>query len=184
MARLIAWNLMTLDGFFEGETPWSLDFHGKAWGPELEQIANAFGDKAQLLVFGRKTYEGMRDYWTKAEPSLITTYMNGLPKLVASRTLTQSDWNNTTMTTDIASELSRLRAAPGKDIYIFGSADLVHSMLDAGQVDELMICVVPVTQGKGNRLFKDGMGHDLSLIEARPLTNGSVILRYDVRPST
>jgi dihydrofolate reductase len=180
MAKVIVWNLVTLDGYFEGETAWSLDFHGKAWGSELEAISNQFSETASLLVFGRRTYEGMRDYWTTAEPSTITTYMNAFPKLVASRTQTHSDWNNTTMTADIADDLARLRQAPGKDIYIFGSADLIHSMLAAGQIDELMLCWVPVMLGRGNRLFKDGTAGDFRLLEARPLTNGSVIVRYAV----
>ena len=60
-------------------------------------------DKAAALVFGRVTYEGMRDYWTATttEPSVVTTYMNALPKLVASRSQTTSEWNNTRMTDDI-----------------------------------------------------------------------------------
>jgi dihydrofolate reductase len=180
MAKVIVWNLVTLDGYFEGEAPWTLDFHNKAWGSELEELANQFGDTASRLVFGRKTYEGMRDYWTAAEPSTITTYMNALPKLVASHSETHSEWNNTTMTADIAGDLARLRKGPGKDIYIFGSADLTHSMLEAGQVDEIMLCLVPVTLGKGNRLFKEGAERDFRLLEARPLSNGSVILRYAV----
>lgn len=178
MARVIVWNLVTLDGFFEGEKKWDLDFHNRAWGKELEDMSNEFGGKAGVLVFGRVTYEGMRDYWTTAEPSTVTTYMNALPKLVASRSLTSSDWNNTVMTSDIEGELSRRRQEPGKDIYIFGSADLVHTVLKAGLVDEVMLCLVPMTLGKGTRFFKEDPALNFDLLEARPLSNGCVILRY------
>lgn len=181
MAKVIIWNLVTLDGYFEGKEKWDLDFHNKAWGEELEALSKAFGEKAGLLVFGRVTYEGMKAYWTTATGELqVKNFMNALPKLVASRTLTESDWNNTRMTADIVGEVARLKAAPGKDIYIFGSADLCDSLLKAGLVDEIMLCVVPVLLGSGTPLFKPGKGaQDLALSEVRPLKNGAVILRYE-----
>ena len=177
MAKVIVWNILSLDGFFEGEKKWDLDMHNHVWGPELEALSNQFGDKAAMLVFGRVTYEGMRDYWTTAEPSTITSYMNALPKLVASRTQSTADWNNTRMTSDIEGEIARLRREETKDIYIFGSAELSHSLMQAGLVDELMICIAPVTLGKGNPFFKGSAGK-FDLIETRPLTNGGVIVRY------
>ena len=178
MAKVIVWNILSLDGFFEGEKKWDLDMHNFVWGPELETLSNEFGDKAEMLVFGRVTYEGMRDYWTAAttEPSTVTTYMNALPKLVASRTQTTSEWNNTRLTSDIEGEITRLRNEAAKDIYIFGSADLTHSLLKAGLVDELMLCYAPIALGRGNPFFKDRVKVDL--IDARPLANGGVIVRY------
>src|SRR5688572_18960805 len=55
MAKLIGWNLITVDGCFEGAKKWDLDFHTLAWGPELERLSEEFGDKAASLVFGRVT---------------------------------------------------------------------------------------------------------------------------------
>lgn len=178
MSRLIVWNLITLDGYFEGEKPWDLAFHEIAWGDELESLSKEFGERAAALVFGRKTYEGMKAYWTTAEPGAITDYMNALPKLVASRNLTGSDWNNTRVSAGIADDLAGLKAASQKDIFVFGSSDLTASLLEAELVDELMICVVPVLLGKGNPFFKPGAERRLSLLESRPLQNGSIILRY------
>ncbi|PTM40800.1 dihydrofolate reductase family protein [Bosea sp. 124] len=182
MARVIVWNLVTLDGLFEGPTKWDLAFHGDAWCDELAQLSQEFGDKAGLLVFGRVTYEGMKAYWTSTEEEGETkAFMNGLPKLVASRSLTASDWNNTQVTADIAGEIARRKAAPGKDIYVFGSAELVDSLLREGLVDEIMLCVVPVVLGAGTPLFKPGSARrKLALTQARPLSNGAVILNYDV----
>jgi len=177
MAKVIVWNILSLDGFFEGEKKWDLDMHNHVWGPELEALSNQFGEKAAMLVFGRVTYEGMRDYWTTAEPSNITSYMNALPKLVASRTQSSADWNNTRMTSEIESEIARLRREETKDIYVFGSAELSDSLMQAGLVDELMICIAPVTLGKGNPFFK-GKACKFDLIETRPLSNGGVIVRY------
>jgi dihydrofolate reductase len=176
MAKLIVWNILSLDGFFEGEKKWDLDLHNFVWGPELEKLSDEFGEKAAALVFGRVTYEGMRDYWTTSEPSTVTTYMNALPKLVASRTQKTSEWNNTRMTDDIEGEIARLRREETKNLYVFGSADLTHSLLEAGLVDELMICYAPLAIGKGNPFFKGKVKVDL--IEAKELSNGGVIVRY------
>lgn len=179
MAKLIVWNLVTLDGFFEGEKPWDIDFHTDAWSDELNVLSTGFGTEAQLLVFGRVTYEGMKAYWTTTEEEAETkSYMNALPKLVASRSLTTSDWNNTRMTADPVGEISRLRKAPGKNIYVFGSALLSDALMKAGQVDELMLGIAPVRLGKGNPFFKEGNREKFTLIEARPLKSGTVIVRY------
>lgn len=176
MAKLIVWNILSLDGFFEGEKKWDLELHDFVWGPELEKLSDEFGEKAAALVFGRVTYEGMRDYWTKSEPSKTTTYMNALPKLVASRTQKTSEWNNTRMTDDIEGDIARMRQEDTKDSYIFGSAGLTHSLLKAGLVDELMICYAPIAIGKGNPFFKEKLKVDL--IEAKGLAGGGVLARY------
>jgi dihydrofolate reductase len=183
MAKLIGWNLVTVDGFFEGAKKWDLDFHNLAWGPELEKLSEEFGDKAASLVFGRVTYEGMASYWKSAEPGKITTYMNALPKLVASRTLESVDWNNSRVTADIVPELKRMKAEETKTLYIFGSADLTHSLLEAGLVDELMLCTVPVLLGQGTPFFKPGKQIGLELAETRPLNSGSLINTYRVKPA-
>lgn len=181
MAKLVAWNLVSVDGYFEGETKWDLDFHDIAWGPELERLSEHFGDTAAALVFGRVTAEGMAAHWKTAEPSKITTFMNALPKIVASRTLTSLDWNNTRVTADIVPELKRLKAAEEKTLYVFGSADLTHSLLEAGLVDELIVCVVPVLLGRGTPLFKPGSRIGLELADTSRTAAGSVINTYRVQ---
>ena len=181
MAKLIVWNLVSVDGYFEGAKKWDLDFHNLAWGPELERLSEEFGDKAASLVFGRVTYEGMASYWKTAEPSKITTYMNALPKLVASRTLKSVDWNNSRVIADIVPELTRMKAAEMKTLYVFGSADLTHSLLEAGLVDELMVCVVPVLLGQGTPLFKPGQKIGLELADTRRTAAGSLINSYRVK---
>lgn len=183
MPKVIVWNLLTLDGFFEGAEKWDLGFHGDAWGEELNDLSHAFGHRAGLLVFGRVTYEGMKAYWTTAEEDGETkAFMNGVPKLVAAHDLTGSDWNNTTVTADILGELTRRKAQPGKDIYVFGSAELTESLLAAGLVDEIMLGLAPVTLGQGTPFFKAGPEkRRFALIAARPLQNGTVILHYGLK---
>ncbi len=90
------WNIITLDGYFEGDKNWDLSFQNSVWGPELEKISIEQLNSADYLVFGRITYEGMAAYWKTAKGE-IAELMNKIPKLVFSRTLNSVDpigWNN------------------------------------------------------------------------------------------
>ncbi len=179
MPNLIMWNLSTLDGFFEGSKPWDLDFHETAWGDELEQFSLEQLREVGVLLFGRKTYEGMGDYWSK-EKGDIADLINALPKVVFSRTLTQADWNNTRLVSASAEdEVARLKDQPGGDLFVFGSAELSASLMRARLFDEYRICIAPVVAGGGTPLFKQSPEDlHLTLEEARPLRTGAIILRY------
>ncbi|TAV03998.1 dihydrofolate reductase family protein [Rhizobium ruizarguesonis] len=145
MRKLVVWNLMTLDGYFEGTKPWDIDFHNLAWGPELQRYAEQFGRESDLLVFGRKP-----------------------------------GWNNARVVSDPIPELTRLKQEDGKTIFIFGSAELADSLLKAGLIDEVRVCLVPVILGGGNPLFKQAEGQvPLKLIESSTTEGGAVILRYE-----
>ena len=182
MRRLIAWNVMTLDGRFEGARPWDLDMHGTVWGEELEAFSLAQGAEIGTLLFGRRTFEGMRDYWTK-ETGPIADMMNGLPKAVASRTLGAADWSNSRLLKGEASETVRaLKQEDGRDVFVFGSADLLATLMADGLVDEYRLCLAPVVWGEGTPLFKpEGGRTHFTLREARPLRTGGVILFYQTK---
>src|SRR3954468_19645458 len=94
MAKLIIWNIMSLDGAFEGATPWDLSMHETVWGPELEQLSKEQLAESTQLLFGRATYEGMADHWQK-ETGEIADGMNNARKAVVSTTLKSADWKNT-----------------------------------------------------------------------------------------
>jgi len=176
MRRLIMWNLVTLDGFFEGAKSWDLSFHETVWGDELERLSIEQLRGADCLLFGRTTYEGMAAYWTKATGT-VADLMNGIAKVVFSRTLEHADWNNTRLVAGAAEdEVPRLKAAPGKDILIFGSANLSDGLSRRGLIDEYRIGLVPVVLGVGNPLFKAGNPMQLHLARTTPLTSGCTIL--------
>ena len=181
MRKLILWNLMTLDGYFDGKTPWDLAFHGLAWGPELEKYCQNLGQEGDLLVFGRKTFEGMASYWpTTTETPEIAAYMNGIAKICVSRTLKSVSWNNSRVVADPVAELKALKAEGDKAIFIFGSAELASALTDAGLIDEYRICLVPVVLGGGSPLFKPAKEKmPLKLLGAKTLQTGGVILRYE-----
>ena len=178
--RIVAWNLMTLDGRFEGITPWSLGFHTSVWGEELETFSLQQGEEIGTLLFGRRTYQGMAEHW-RSETGPIADMMNGLEKAVITRTLDKVDWSNTRLLKGDAIEYARLlkEETGKKDIFIFGSADLVASLLADDLVDEIRICLAPVVLGAGSPLFKpDGVQKNFTLMRADPLKTGGVILRY------
>ena len=183
MRRLVVWNVMTLDGYFEGSKPWDLGHHETVWGDELEEFSLEQGKEIGTLLFGRRTYEGMASYWTSsAETGPVADMMNSIEKAVATRTLDQASWNNTRLLKGDAVEAVRaLKAEDGKDVFVFGSADLLASLLAAGLVDEYRICLAPVVLGGGTPLFKP---HDrqvrMQLEKARQLKSGGVLLTYSV----
>ena len=174
------WNLITLDGFFEGEKNWDLDFHELVWGPELEQFCLEQLNNTACIVFGRVTYEGMAAYW-KSEQGEIAGFMNSLPKLVFSRTLKSADWNNTVLLKEnIAAEIGKLKSGSDKDIYVFGSANLSETLIRENLYDEYRICIAPVVAGKGRYLFSKGIPEqNLSLTSSRQLKTGGIILTYN-----
>lgn len=179
MRRLVMWNLQSLDGHFDGARPWDLDWHATAWGDELQQLSLEQGKAIGTLLFGRATYQGMADYWTK-ETGSIADFMNAVPKVVFSRTLGAADWNNTRLVrTDAAAEVERLKREPGKDIFVFGSASLSDALIRRALFDEYRICLAPIVLGKGVPLFKPGTDRRrLKLLDSRALATGGIILRY------
>ncbi len=179
MGKLIMWNVITLDGYFEGEKSWDLSFHETVWGAELERFSLEQLDAADCLVFGRVTYEGMAAYW-KAARDKIAGFMNQIPKLVCSKTLNTTDWNNSILLKgNIAEEIAQRKTNNNKDIYVFGSANLSETLIKENLFDEYRICMAPVIAGKGRHLFPKGLPEQkLSLISSQQLTTGGVILRY------
>jgi dihydrofolate reductase len=181
MRKILAFLVVTVDGYYEGP-------NGEFDWPVVDEEFNEFGlrqlEEVDTLLFGRVTYEGMAAYWptpaAQQDDPRVAARMNTLPKLVVSRTLDRTDWANTRIVKgDVAAELTSLKQQPGKDIAIFGSSDLVVSLLGMGLVDELRIMVHPVVLGAGRSLFRTAPERmQLHLVEAWPFRSGSVLLTY------
>lgn len=183
MRKLIMWNVITLDGYFEGEKPWDLGFHELVWGKELEDFSHEQLASADMLVFGENTYTGMAEYWSKVEgetaEAKTAESMNAIRKIVCSPTLKTADWNNTTIVKDAVAELPKLKQEGDGNMLVFGSGNLSESLMNANLFDEYRLVVAPVFLGKGRHLFEHGLNYQkLELLEARPLSSGGVILRY------
>lgn len=179
MRKLIMWNIITLDGYFEGNKNWDLPFANVVWGEELERLSIEQLHSADYLVFGRVTYEGMAAHWTKAEGE-IAELMNKIPKLVFSKTLKSADWNNSTLIKENASgEIKKLKEQGDRDMYVFGSANLSETLINDNLFDEYRIGIAPVILGSGHPLFSQGISSkNLSLVSTQKLLTGGVVLKY------
>lgn len=183
MRKLIMWNVVTLDGRFEGKEPWNLSFHELVWGPELEALSVAQLEEASMLVFGENTYKGMADYWSNAEGTdlKVAPLMMNIPKIVCSTRREKAEWKNTTIVRDAEGEIRRLKEGEGGPMFVFGSSILSESLMNTGLYDEIRLCVAPIILGYGRHLFTDtNTERNLKLLETRALPNGGVILRYEV----
>jgi dihydrofolate reductase len=184
MSKLIMWNLMSLDGYFEGGKSWELDWHPYIWDDELERFALEQLRTADRLLFGRVTYEGMAAYWRTATGE-IAGFMNRLPKVVFSRTLERADWVNTRLVKgDLVAEIQELKRQGDGNTFLFGSANLSAALTEHGLFDEYRLAVAPVLLGRGRALFGPcSSRRRLRLLEARSLSSGGVILRYEPQAS-
>src|SRR5258705_11310431 len=172
MARLIMWNLMTLDGFVEGVNR-DLSWHLDVWGEELERAA-----EARRRADVRPRHLRTDGEWPRASDG-VADLMNALPKYVFSRTLKRSDWNNTQVfNAEVSGTVARLRGESTEDIFLFGSADLAASLIPYGLIDEFRIAVNPVVLGGGPPLFKQCERVKLKLLDSKAHSTGIVILCY------
>jgi dihydrofolate reductase len=142
-----------------------------------------FIDTVDTMILGANTYAMSKDYWPTAdEQGEYGAKLNTLARFVASSTLDDAPWGDfpaATVTRDPVATIRELKEQDGKDIWLWGSLSLMHSLLDAGVVDEVRMLVCPVSRGKGTRVFEDR--HDLKPIEATLFDNGVALLRYRVR---
>jgi dihydrofolate reductase len=141
---------------------------------------------ADAFLFGRRTYELFAGSWgaiadMRAHP--IGVALNSAPKYVASTTLTEPRWGNTTVLSgDLAAAIRELKASPGGELQVHGSGTLIRSLLEKDLVDEITLLTVPVVLGQGTRLFPDaGPDMALDLVDSRVDSKGVTIQVY--RPS-
>lgn len=106
--------------------------------------------------------------------------MNNLPKYVVSTTLSEVEWNNSTLIkSDVAEEVNKLKHQPGADILVGGGGRLVQSLMSEGLVDEYRVMLYPLVLGTGKRLFTDGGATaDLELVDTKTTETGIAILTY------
>ena len=182
MRKVILFNLVSLDGYFEGENH-GLDWHNV--DEEFNEFSHAQLDSAGMLLFGRGTYLLMAGFWPNAaaagDDPVTAAAMNRLPKIVFSRTLTNVNWENTRLVREnIVEEIRRLKAEPGKDLFIFGSSNLSLTLIQHSLIDEFRILVNPIVLGSGTTLF-DGIQDRLKLhlLKTQTFRSGNVLLVYE-----
>jgi len=183
---------VTVDGVMQGlggpeEDPtggfarggWAMPF----WGGETEALISQVYRRADVFLFGRRTYETFAGSWGAIEDMKthpIGEALNSRPKYVASTTLTDPQWAGTTvLSRDLAAAVGALKAGPGGELQVVGSLSVAQLLLDRGLVDELTLLTFPVVVGQGRRLFPDaGPDLALALVESRATANGVIFQVY------
>ena len=150
---------------------------------EAATFLNQVYQRADAFLFGRRTYEifaGSWGTWPDPGDSPIWTALNTRPKYVASTTLFDPKWANTTVLSgDVAAAIGELKAKPGGELQVHGSGGLVRWLLDNQLVDEITLLTYPVVIGQGTRLFPDtGPDIALDLVDSRATPKGVTIQVY------
>jgi dihydrofolate reductase len=191
MRKVVVSEFVSLDRVME-DPSWESPFRGE----EQEKFKFAELALADALLLGRKTYERFAAAWPvmmehyedprRKALGEYTDMMNGYPKHVVSTTLQESlGWNNSTLIKgDVAEEVEELKQQEGKDILVFGSAQLVRTLMEHDLIDEYRLMVFPIIVGKGKHLFEDGEdGRILELVDSKTFGTGVVSLAYRLERS-
>jgi dihydrofolate reductase len=174
---------MTVDGAIEMLGDWfDPQGQGDVDNSDLLEELHRQDSEADGFLVGRRTFEDLRGYWPhlSEDPTGISDYLNRVRKYVVSSTMTDPQWQNSTVLSGDPVEAVRgLKEQPGRDIVVTGSITLCHTLIGAGLVDEYRLFVYPVVQGRGRRLFPDGFEcPELRLVEAKAFRSGITYSRY------
>jgi dihydrofolate reductase len=175
--RLVATEYLTLDGVFEEPGQWS----GPWFNDEAGQFKWQELQASDALLLGRRTYEGFAASWPNIQGTGdFGVKMNTMPKYVISSTLKKADWpGSIVIKGDLANEIRKLKAQPGKDLLLSGSAQLFNALMREGLIDVYRFMVHPVVLGSGRRLFAEANAErPLALSETKILKTGIVIAEY------
>ena len=178
MGAIHVHEFMTLDGVIDAPT-WTADY---GFDPGMGAAIGAVTERSGGILLGRRTYEMFEPAWSTrtAEEDPGAPFFNDTTKYVVSSSLTEATWRNSEIAGPYdPAAIRRLKDEVDGDLYISGSGTLVRAMLADGLVDELHLCVYPLTRGSGPRLFADGTAAGkLSLAVCEPYENGVVYLAY------
>jgi dihydrofolate reductase len=187
MRKLIVQQWVTIDNIAAEEDGGLSFVSGEPFSektdPAFKASVMGFIDSVDTMILGANTYAQSRDYWPTAdEQGEYGEKLNNLTKVVASSKLDDAPWGDfpaATVTRDPVTTIRELKEQRGKDIWLWGSLTLMHSLLDAGAVDEVRMLICPVSRGTGTRVFEDRQ--ELKPVEATLFANGVVLLRYEIR---
>jgi dihydrofolate reductase len=190
--KLTTTTMVTVDGVMQGlgapDEDRSGGFERGGWQAplfdnEAATFLNQLYERADAFLFGRRTYEifaGSWGAWADPGSNPIWTALNSRPKYVASTTLTDPQWADTTVLTgEVAAAIGELKAKPGGELQVHGSGALIRWLLANDLVDEMILFICPVVVGQGTRLFPDtGPDLALDLVESRSTPKGVTIQVY------
>lgn len=185
MRKILVLEFMTLDGVIQAPGGSKEDlaegFQYCGWmGPHFDEAGGKVMEKQMkataALLLGRKTYDIWVNYW----PTHPETWpqVNSITKYVVSKTLKNPTWENTVVIPDVE-ELKKLKASSGPDLQVYGSANLVQTLMKHDLVDEYWLKIFPITLGNGKRLFEKGtIPASFTLIESTVTPSGVIFASY------
>jgi dihydrofolate reductase len=192
--RVVVYEFMSLDGVVQapggpGEDTDGGFAHGGWSHPyfDVDVMGSMISEgmnNVDALLFGRRTWQAMAGAWPDQAGDPYADQMNAVKKYVASRTLAAGDltWNNSTLLSPDSSvaDIGALRAQPGGDLLIWGSASLVRTLLGEGLVDVLNLMIEPILLGGGKRIFpEDAMARPMRLVRATVAATGVLVCTYE-----
>jgi dihydrofolate reductase len=189
MRKIIAITQVTLDGVMQAPGGpeedssngfsyggWAMSYMDEASGEVVREIMEGEFD----MLLGRRTYEIFAGYWPKQDDSMgIAKAFNRATKYVATRTLQQLDWKNSQRIGDAVDGVRELKASDGPELHIWGSCELLQTLIAAELIDEYRLWVFPVVLGNGRRLFGNGVPpRGLSLVATGSTPRGVLFNTY------
>ncbi|HZD68616.1 MAG TPA: dihydrofolate reductase family protein [Actinomycetes bacterium] len=172
----------TVDGYMGGPKG-EMDWLTVSWTDDLKAYLEGLMQSVDRIVLGRKLAEGFIPAWAAGPPGetqAAIDWMNNTPKVVISKSLTESPWENAVVAADLAETVNRLKAELGGDLIAYGGSTLVTSLIANGLLDELHLFVNPTAIGAGLPVFPNlGANQQFRLVTARPFDCGITVLHYE-----
>jgi dihydrofolate reductase len=176
---------LSIDGFVAGPNG-EMDWMTWDWDDKIKDYVNDLTDSSDCILLGGHMPGGFIPYWQSVaanpeDPQYeFGKKMVDTPKVVFTKTITQSEWDNTVLAKgDITGEVNKLKAQAGKDIITYGGASIAASLIKHNLVDEYHLFVNPTVIGKGMAIFNEiEQKMDLKLVKATPFECGIVVLCY------
>mgnify|MGYP000005465275 CR=1 FL=1 len=184
MRKVTAGLFHSVDGVVEDPFKFQFD----SFDDQLGEMLTGVQERVDTVLMGRVGWSEWAGYWPKAEQDLdFAAFINGVPKYVASNTLTQADmvqWSNSSLIAgDVVDFVRQLKAQPGGEIAAMGGISLVRQLLFAGLMDELSLITHPVVAGEGRHLFEPGDPTTrLELVRCDVTAKGNVVQVYAKKP--
>jgi dihydrofolate reductase len=188
MGKVIAFTNITLDGVMQApgrpEEDTRGGFEHGGWAAPFAAMQEAGDAIANMgaVLFGRWTYEAFHAFWPHQQNSPFRDFFNSIQKYVVSTTLTEPlPWSNSVLLDgDIARKVGALREEQHKDIVIFGSGELIQSLMRHNLVDRYVLLIHPLVLGAGRRLFTDGgTPATLRLLDSKATSTGVILASYE-----
>jgi dihydrofolate reductase len=174
---------MTVDGYIAGLNG-EMDWMTFNWDNELNKYVNEITEPVDCIVLGRKLAQGFIPHWAskpEGEDAWGIDKMNNTTKVVFTKTLDKSEWDNTVLAKgDLVDEIDKLKKQDGKDIIAYGGATFVSALIKKGLIDEFHLFINPTAIGNGMTIFKDlDSKQNLTLVKSTSFDCGIVVLNYE-----